>query len=107
MMLISNGAVSRHNARGTLLGAFANLDYGEVDLVLFPGDRAVLYTDGLVEGKESEGYETGVERLSKILVQSSVLPLRQWVDNTLDHATAQVGALNLSDDITLVALEVL
>ena len=106
MLVISAGKASRHNARGTVLGAFRELHFEELELQLKPGDRVALFTDGLVEEKEAEEYEIGVQRLSDLLAKGTALPLRQWVDHAVDQATARSGIHNLPDDITMVAFEV-
>ncbi|MEU2711268.1 SpoIIE family protein phosphatase [Streptomyces sp. NPDC007205] len=49
---------------GMLLGATAAPAYESAELHLEPGDRLLLYTDGLVE-RPGEGLDTGLERLAE------------------------------------------
>lgn len=53
--------------RGMLLGASSAPHFQEAECVLEPGDRLLLYTDGLVE-RPSEGIDRGFERLADALV---------------------------------------
>ncbi len=49
---------------GLLLGASADPYYGSAELHLEPGDRLLLYTDGLVE-RPGEPLDTGLARLAR------------------------------------------
>ena len=48
---------------GILLGASTTPDFAEAECPLAPGDRVLLYTDGLVE-RPAEGLDQGLKRLS-------------------------------------------
>ncbi|MEU3558171.1 SpoIIE family protein phosphatase [Streptomyces fragilis] len=48
---------------GMLLGAVENPPFQEAETVLEPGDRILLYTDGLIE-RPSEGIDAGLQRLA-------------------------------------------
>ncbi|MGW5770329.1 SpoIIE family protein phosphatase [Streptomyces longwoodensis] len=63
-LLVRDGAV-RYLDRpaGMLLGASDTPRYGEAECLLQPGDRVVLYTDGLVE-RPAENIDRGLERLA-------------------------------------------
>ncbi|WP_280885326.1 SpoIIE family protein phosphatase [Streptomyces sp. LBL] len=52
---------------GMLLGATATPVYEEAECRLEPGDRLLLYTDGLVE-RPTEGIDLGLERLAEAVV---------------------------------------
>ncbi|MER6346843.1 SpoIIE family protein phosphatase [Streptomyces sp. NPDC001595] len=52
---------------GMLLGASTRPAYEEAECVLRPGDRLLLYTDGLVE-RPGEGVDRGLERLAAAVV---------------------------------------
>lgn len=53
--------------RGMLLGASATPAYEEAECRLEPGDRVVLYTDGLVE-RPGEGIDKGLTRLAEAVL---------------------------------------
>ncbi|MEU4659999.1 SpoIIE family protein phosphatase [Streptomyces sp. NPDC023723] len=55
--------------RGMLLGATSSPAFEEAECVLRPGDRLVLYTDGLVE-RPPENIDRGLERLAKAAAAS-------------------------------------
>lgn len=53
--------------RGMLLGASAAPAFAETECRLAPGDRVILYTDGLVE-RPAEGLDRGLKRLSEAVM---------------------------------------
>jgi len=53
--------------RGMLLGASAKPAFAEAECRLEPGDRVILYTDGLVE-RPAEGIDRGLKRLSEAVL---------------------------------------
>lgn len=73
-------------------------------LLLEPGDRVVLYTDGITEARDSDGAFFGLERLVALLEEHDGTPapetLRLVVRDVLAH---QRGVLQ--DDATLLMLE--
>ncbi|NUR02348.1 MAG: SpoIIE family protein phosphatase [Streptomyces sp.] len=52
---------------GILLGATTAPDFAEAELTLAPGDRVLLYTDGLVE-RPTEDLDRGLKRLSEAVL---------------------------------------
>ncbi|GAA3309419.1 hypothetical protein GCM10020295_74030 [Streptomyces cinereospinus] len=67
-LLLRAGEVRRlGRPGGMLLGASTTPVFEEVECRLEPGDRLLLYTDGLVE-RPSEGIDRGLERLSRALL---------------------------------------
>jgi serine phosphatase RsbU (regulator of sigma subunit) len=76
------------------------------EIALEPGDRLVMFSDGVVEARSAEGDFFGTERLVDLLVrqESHQLPLpetlRRLIAAVLEH---QQGALQ--DDATVLMLE--
>jgi len=93
---------------GLMLGPFADSSYTSVTISPQRGDRIVLFTDGIVEAKNSSGSEFGLDRLKQILESKHDLPLGRLADALLyglsswsQHA---IGS-SQSDDITLLAID--
>jgi serine phosphatase RsbU (regulator of sigma subunit) len=73
---------------------------------LEPGDKVVLYTDGLVEARSADGEFFGIDRLVDLIRRAAVAEnpppetLRQLVHAILAHQSGQ-----LQDDATAVLVE--
>lgn len=86
---------------GMLLGAFADVTIGTVELDLAPGDLLVLHTDGVTEARR-HGKEFGEERLLKLLAAMTD-PQPQ---ETVDHVLGSVAWYRTTapDDMAVLAL---
>jgi len=95
-------------SRSMLLGALEDAVGPEAELRvdLDPGDRVVLYTDGLTEVFNSRREMLDVDGLQKIVRESSHLPLCEMKQDILDRVAAWRAGPS-SDDMSLVLLEVL
>lgn len=108
-MIVTPGRPPRLlESRSMLLGALAEAVEPEAELQvdLDPGDRLVLYTDGLTEVFDSRGEMLDVEGLRKIVDETSRLPLCEMKESILDRVAAWRSGPP-SDDTSLVLLEVL
>src|SRR6185503_1494030 len=53
----ANGPIDKLTPGGTVLGVFAESTYEQGDFALRPGDRLILYPDGISEGRNAAGEE--------------------------------------------------
>ena len=92
---------------GLVVGMLEDASYEEECVTLAPGDRVVLYTDGVTEAARHDHEMFGEERLQK-LVES--LPrdhtAREMVDRILRGVREFLGDAEAGDDITVMALRV-
>ena len=102
------GHATEYVENGLMLGPFANSSYSSVGLPMEQGDRVVLYTDGLVEARNSSGKEFGVERVRQILESKHDLRPGRFVDALLYGLSGwsedAIGS-GQSDDITLLVID--
>ncbi len=93
---------------GVVVGIMERADYEEDQVVLEPGDRVVLYTDGISEASDGNGELYGEERLYA-LVQSlpHALSAQQVVERIQEGVRSFVGVQDPADDMTLMVLRVL
>ena len=93
-------------ANGLLLGVSEDAEYAAVELPFNPGDRCVMYTDGVVETKNAVQEEFGATRFRSFLeIQASLA-----ADPLITASLAEVGRWSgrgeaaREDDITVIAV---
>jgi serine phosphatase RsbU (regulator of sigma subunit) len=91
-------------ARGMPLGLMPGMSYEEKEIVLGTGDRALFYSDGLVEAHNPEGEMFGFPRLQALVAKRDEgEPLVDFLMEELYSFTGD--GWEQEDDITLVTLE--
>lgn len=105
MLMLRNGQVSEVAENGLLLAATQFATYSEITLSLQPGDRFLLYTDGLVEARNTHGRLLGEEALSAAFLSTAALAPYQAADHLI--ATAQQWAKSQDDDLTVLVCDYL
>jgi sigma-B regulation protein RsbU (phosphoserine phosphatase) len=63
ILIRSTGMVERLDSDGFPVGMFANTRYTARELQMLPGDRLVIFSDGLTDAQNAEEEEFGDERL--------------------------------------------
>jgi serine phosphatase RsbU (regulator of sigma subunit) len=98
------GNAEELRARGMPLGLMPGMRYEEKEIILRAGDRALFYSDGLVEAHNPEGEMFGFPRLQALVAEHAEgEPL---VDFLLKELYSFVGeGWEQEDDITLVTLQ--
>jgi Stage II sporulation protein E (SpoIIE) len=93
---------------GTVVGILEAAEFEQDVIQLAPGDRVVLYTDGISEAANAEGELFGEERLER-LVQSlpRELPASEVVERILQGVREFLDGEEAGDDMTVLALRVL
>ena len=93
---------------GVVLGLSPETTYDEDAVTLAPGDRLVLYTDGVTEAANTRGEMLGEEGLYACLDRLPAdLEARAIVDRVLQGVREFLGTNDAGDDITVMALRVL
>jgi phosphoserine phosphatase RsbU/P len=83
MLLLRSGRVEEIAENGLLLAAVPEATYTEREISLEEGDRLLLYTDGLLEAKNSEGVLFGDKALAAALGRTSGLAPAEAVERIL------------------------
>jgi phosphoserine phosphatase RsbU/P len=66
VLVQANRAACELNAAGAVLGQFPDWVYEQSDVQMCPGDKLVMFTDGLVEACDQDDEPFGEERLTSI-----------------------------------------
>jgi sigma-B regulation protein RsbU (phosphoserine phosphatase) len=103
MLLLRNGVVHEVAENGLMLGAFHTATYEMVVHALRPGDRLLLYTDGIMEAANDKAEEFGRERLCALLRNAATLSHDAIADLIL--TTVQRWSAAQEDDLTLLVCD--
>jgi sigma-B regulation protein RsbU (phosphoserine phosphatase) len=101
------GNLKRIESNGLLFGVPAESDYPVFDLALNPGDRLVLYTDGVIEPENAAGESFGDRRLEQVVRDNQSRPPLDFSNQLLSEVRDwQPASLTQQDDITLIVVDV-
>ena len=82
-------------------------EFQEVRLTLAPGEKLLLYTDGLEDDFfEPGGPQAEIGEIAPALREWAALPVPVLVETLREHLDGKEGSLNPADDATLLACEV-
>jgi serine phosphatase RsbU (regulator of sigma subunit) len=101
--LCRDGGADELRARGMPLGLMPGMSYEEKEIILGPGEAALLYSDGLVEAHDPHGEMFGFPRLRALVADHG--EKRSLGDFLLNELYAFTGeGWEQEDDITLLTL---
>jgi sigma-B regulation protein RsbU (phosphoserine phosphatase) len=89
---------------GLVLGVMPGIAYPDHTIQLLPGDRLILYTDGVTEAFNSADEPYGAERLIAEVKAHGDGAATALVERICRSVTIFAGAAPQSDDITLTVL---
>jgi phosphoserine phosphatase RsbU/P len=103
-VLSPDGALQELTEGGMVLGLFGEAQYESRTIRLQPGDHVVLYTDGVLEARNTAGDEFGEERLRALLKEHCTASTTEIL-NSLNEAIVDFSANTPQhDDITMMVL---
>ena len=106
ILVRQDGTQLRLEEGGLVLGAFQESSYQQGEVELRPGDRLVLFTDGVTEATNGKEEEFGEERLVQALLCDRPLTAEALQNRLLDQVNEFSGG-ELEDDVTVLVLSVL
>ena len=105
LLLRGTGGQDRLQQGGPALGLFEAATFEAGTAALGPGDRLVLYTDGVVEPTDEDDREFGTDRLEAAVRGAAGRPAAEALRSVIDATRAFAGREDYDDDFTLVVVE--
>ena len=102
LVLDGEGAVTRLETGGLVLGFLEHSLYETGETVLQPGERLVLFTDGVTEAADPGDQQWGEERLIELLGSAPGSPCAETVARIVEEVRRFEGTRGASDDVTLI-----
>jgi sigma-B regulation protein RsbU (phosphoserine phosphatase) len=106
--IVRNKNVESLDTGGLFVGAMheANESYEEKEARLLAGDRLFLYTDGVIEIRNNDDEEFGIERFDALLIAAAELPAEQAVPFIVEEVFRFAAGRNANDDISILMVDV-
>lgn len=105
ILLHRDGRMRTLETTGMPLGMLEEADWAVENVQLEPGDKLVMYSDGLTEAESSDNQFFGVPRLRELLRGHATEACDVLHKAVLDSVERYTEGSVLSDDITLVVVE--
>ena len=90
---------------GTIIGMFADAVYGESAVTLAPGDKLLLYSDGIFEVPNKTGELYGLQRLREFVLKHRNEDCRGLLDKMNAEVDAFWDGETIRDDVAELAVE--
>lgn len=103
----ATGRVHSLSGSGFLLSIMPEEEYREMAVRLAPGDKVCFYTDGVTEARNEIGELFGQDRLKGCLTAHGTLSATELLEHILSCQQSFIGSEPLSDDLTLLILELM
>jgi sigma-B regulation protein RsbU (phosphoserine phosphatase) len=103
MLLLRNGAITEVAENGLLLAAVNSVNYTDRSIAMEPGDRLLLYTDGILEARNTSGELFGEQSLFAELKKSAGRSPAEAADGII--ASVQQWARSQDDDLTVLVCD--
>lgn len=102
-----SGAATQLDNSGALLGVFPDWKYEDSSVKLSPGDRLLLFTDGITEAAGVDGEEFGEERLIEVAKEPVDRPSAEVLKTALLSRVKAFCDSHFHDDATLIVVAAL
>ncbi len=90
---------------GVVLGVIENYEYKTGELEIKPGDKLLLYTDGVTECKNDKNGFFGDSRFKDLIKKNTDYDPKALINSVYDELKAFADTTEQSDDITMLCVE--
>ena len=105
LLIRTDGTVKELEKGGPMIGLNGALPFEEEEIPLDPGDRIVLYTDGVIEYEKTDLEFYGEERFNAVIKRSAGLSIDALSEAIMEDLMTFGEGAAPRDDITLLAIE--
>lgn len=104
LLLRGDGRVEELEGTGIPLGVMDDSEWGENQTSIAPGERLLMYSDGVLEARDESGEDYGMERLTASLRATQKLPLEKALER-VESDVRRFCQGRLSDDLAILMME--
>ncbi len=108
LLVARDGQARELKSPGGLMGLFPTFECSTAEVQLSPGDKVILFTDGLEDALKRVGTEErgGFRDHRAVLATMADLPVNQMAVRLTERLDQQQGSLLPKDDVTVLAMEI-
>lgn len=103
-LIHSDNGYARLKTGGIPIGVMENQIYEEEVVAINPGDKLVIYSDGIIDSRNNENEEFGEYRLQQLLLDGEKNTAQSLMDNVFTASLEHNNKSQLFDDMTMVVL---
>jgi sigma-B regulation protein RsbU (phosphoserine phosphatase) len=103
VLVRADGTLERLRAGGAVLGVLPDAPYEQDRVAIGPGDRLILYTDGITDARDARDEEFGEDRLLSLIAASRRCGAPSLQARLVDAVSTFVGSM-FQDDATLIVM---
>ena len=93
-----------HDKHGFVIGGMDGMHYKEYELMLEPGAKLFVYTDGLAEASDAEENMYGTDRMLAALNEVPDATPEETIEHMRESVDAFVGGAEQFDDLTMLCV---
>lgn len=105
ILIPEDGQIRQLKGTGVPVGLHSEPDFETESVVLKPGDRLFLFSDGLVESKRKNGERVGLQRLMNWLKEIRHLDLNGITNAVSQHVKNWNAGERPDDDVSILVVE--
>ncbi|MCH7812992.1 MAG: serine/threonine-protein phosphatase, partial [Planctomycetes bacterium] len=107
LLVSADGSLTELKSAGGLLGLFPGDQYPTRTVQLKPGEKIILYTDGLEFAYEQDkGTADKLHYYRHVFERLARLPVNELVGRIATRLDSEAGSLNPRDDVTVLAVAI-
>ena len=92
---------------GIILGMMPNMSFETETIILEPGDRVVMFTDGITEAMDPAEEEFGEERVQELVSSQPDVSAQSILESIVAEVETFSSGAPQADDITMVIVKAL
>ena len=106
LVITKNQQIIELEQGGPALGLSKDVTHKDYTLDLNPGDRLLLYTDGLVDAKNTSGNPYSKKLLRDFLLKNQNMNINDLTHSVVTDVMQYIGNKDAEDDLTLMGIEI-
>jgi sigma-B regulation protein RsbU (phosphoserine phosphatase) len=103
-LVIAHSGIERIEATGLPIGLFCTEQFTSRRLRLQPGETLLLYTDGVLEARDPDGDEYGLDRMMALIASAERSGPNPLVESCVREIAAFGRSPSFADDVSILAL---